>query len=102
MKFEAVGAAPANATVDGLKASYAGAHTSTVMSIAALTDGLKEQLDLQDRSAPSVFTYRLSVPDGATVRLNARGGVSISQSGAADFEISPPFMYDASQAIRAP
>ncbi len=90
-----VQAAPRTAKVEGAAAEYPDVRPGVDVRVTALSEGVKETITLDGPEATRRFVYDLAVPDGATAKLTARGGVAIAVPGDVDFEITPPFMYDA-------
>lgn len=87
-------AAGGEATVTGASARYTDVRPDTDVTVTALADGVKEDLQLNSADAPSRFAFDLTVPAKASARLTANGGVAISTAGDEDFEIAAPFVGD--------
>lgn len=75
------GAAPARATVEGPKATYARALPGgRDLTLEALPEGVKETVTLSDAKGPSSYTAELVLPPGVTAR-QAVGGVELVDRG---------------------
>lgn len=82
------------AAVTDASARYADVRPDTDVTVTALADGVKEDLQLNSADAPSRFAFDLTLPAKASARLTANGSVAISTAGDEDFEIAAPFMVD--------
>ena len=71
---------------------------ATDVRLAAVGEGVKEDLVLHGPAAPASFTYALATSAGITPRLNGRGGVDFrDRSGRTRFSFLAPYMFDASR-----
>jgi RHS repeat-associated protein len=61
--------------VTGNTASYEGAQPGLDFDLHTVSDGIKEDIELADASAPHVFTYELSAAAGLTPTQNEDGSI---------------------------
>lgn len=94
-------AAGGEATVTGTSARYTDARPDTDVTVTALADGVKEDLQLNSVDAPSRFAFDLTLPAKASARLTAHGSVAIATAGDEDFQIAAPFMVDDDRSFAA-
>ena len=92
------GAAPALASADGNRITYAGARPATDLAYDVSATSLKESITLRDASADGTFRFSVTAPDGG--RLTARrrpGGAYLFRTGGAGrgFTIAAPFATEA-------
>lgn len=82
------GAAPAGALVNGATAVYPNALPSTFLELVALANGVKETIVLKSRSAPTSFTFPLSL-SGVSASLDASGDVVYADSNGVEWARTP-------------
>lgn len=94
--FTLVGAKGTLST-NGATATYASALPNLSVAYQAQADGAKETLTLQDKTAPSSYTYTLQISSGLTAKPNPTGGIDVVDAqGQRVFAFAPPFMSDSS------
>ncbi|HEV3359940.1 MAG TPA: RHS repeat-associated core domain-containing protein [Pseudonocardiaceae bacterium] len=76
MAYGLDGAAASTGKVDGAQITYAGVFPGVDLRLAATPTGLREQLVLAGKDAPTTFTYTLTL-SGLTPRLTASGDVEL-------------------------
>jgi RHS repeat-associated protein len=78
-------------------ATYSGAMSGVDVSYQALSDGLKETLQLDSATAPATYTFAVTPSAGLRVRGAADGGVNIvDAAGRGVFRIPAPVAEDSS------
>lgn len=70
-----LGAASEPAEVQGDTATYEASGTETSFQLSSLANGLKEDIEIADSSAPSTFHFELSASEGITPKIAADGSV---------------------------
>lgn len=96
VSFELLDARGAAAEVEGNVASYADAFESASVRYTVGADALKEDIVLEDRSAPSSYRFGIEASAGLQPRRSAGGGVDfVDSSGASQITFAPPSMHDA-------
>lgn len=87
----------------GDTASYASADGSATFELNGLANGLKEDIEIADASAPSSFNFELSVSEGLTPELSDDGSIRL-QDGDDDviFGLPAPVVSDSSSMLPTP
>jgi RHS repeat-associated protein len=95
-----LGFATENAELQGETAVYDSAAEGVSFQFSGLADGLKEDIVLEDESAPSTLHFLLEASTGLTPSLNERGGVDFRDShGARVATIPAPVMLDGAETL---
>jgi RHS repeat-associated protein len=95
--FQLVGAQTRAPVVDRATATYRDALPGVTARYTALAEGVKEELVLQSRAAPSVFRFLLIPGPGLAPRLR-QGEVELTDTaGTPKLAFRPPFMVDSSR-----
>jgi RHS repeat-associated protein len=93
--FALVGA-NATAEVEGTTATYRNALSGVTARYAAFAEGVKEELVLHERSAPSEFRFLLLMSPGLAPRLSEGAVELVDTSGEPKLAFRVPYMVDAS------
>jgi RHS repeat-associated protein len=85
--------------LEGEDASYETADSGTSFGFSTLPDGIKEDIELADSSAPSAFSFELDASIGLTPSIDEKGVIAFRDSGEHVFAILPaPVMFDSAGA----
>jgi RHS repeat-associated protein len=83
--------------IEGSVAEYEGSNPNTDFELTSLPDGLKEDIELADPSAPQTYSFELEASEGLTPVLREDGSIAFeSAEGDAFAEIPAPVMFDSS------
>jgi RHS repeat-associated protein len=85
--------APTN--VEERYAFYPNVAEDTDLVVAPTPSGVETMTDIRSAEAPQSTTYRLSLPDGATLRSSKDGGAEVVEDGKATLVVPPPTATDA-------
>jgi len=90
------------AAVEGASATFAGVADGVTARWTSQAQQLKEDLVLADASAPSSYTFDVSLSGGLGLREGADGSVeAVGPNGGVAFTLAAPFAVDAA-GVRAP
>jgi RHS repeat-associated protein len=79
----------------GSEADYEAANPSTEFELTSLPNGLKEDIELADPSAPQTYSFELGASQGLTPTLRKDGSIAFEDPKGEIFaEIPKPVMYD--------
>jgi YD repeat-containing protein len=92
-RFALNGAGGAGAR-DGEQMRYTGVLPAVDLIYTARPMGVKEELVLRDRTAPSVYTYDVRLSNGLKLREARDGSVEAVKDGDPVFRFGAPFAYD--------
>ena len=94
---ELVGTPTETVEVSGNSATYEGAQEGLAFALHTVPDGIKEDIELADASAPQTFTYELSAATGLTPVENNDGSIDF-RNGEEEtaFTLPAPVIEDSS------
>lgn len=92
--------AVADAEVQGSDATYPAAGERTAFDYSGLANGLKENIELLDASAPTAYRFELEASSGVEAQLTEEGAVEFRDSDGNEVAVIPaPVMSDAAGAV---
>jgi RHS repeat-associated protein len=94
---ELLGPDTTEAQLEGGTASYESAAAGTSFELSGLANGLKEEIEIADASAPASFSFELAASDGLTPELVADGSIEFRDAeGEGVVTLPAPVIEDSS------
>ena len=85
--------------LDGEVATYQAASDSAALEFTGLANGLKENIELADSSAPATYRYEIETSAGLTPALTEQGSIDFTDAdGQLVAEMPAPTMADSAEA----
>lgn len=96
VSYRLLGQASETVEAEGNTATYEAATPGTTFDLTSLANGLKEEIEIADASAPHSFSFDLAASGGLTPTLTEEGSIEFQGSeGKNDFVLPVPLVSDA-------
>jgi RHS repeat-associated protein len=90
-----LGSATEAGELEGNTADYEGANPATSFDLTSMPNGLKEDIELTNPSAPQTYSFELEASEGLSPVLRNDGSIAFENAQSEVFaEIPKPIMYD--------